>query len=59
MMVLFVSFETPHCKGNESEDIVTLLETVWMSTEKETQLQEAKGCMKYMEIRSRNDREHE
>jgi hypothetical protein len=24
--------ETPHCKGNESQDTVTLLETVLMST---------------------------
>jgi hypothetical protein len=35
-MVLSVSSETPHCKGNESQDIVTLLETVLMSTERET-----------------------
>jgi hypothetical protein len=31
-----VSSETPHCKGNESQDIVSLLETVLMSTERET-----------------------
>jgi hypothetical protein len=35
-MVLSVSSETPHCKGNESQDIVALLETVLMSTERET-----------------------
>jgi hypothetical protein len=34
-MVLPVSSETPHCKGNESQDIVTLLETVLMSTKRE------------------------
>jgi hypothetical protein len=32
-MVLFVSSETPHCKGNEIQDTVALLETVLMSTE--------------------------
>jgi hypothetical protein len=35
-MVLSVSFETPHGKGNESQDIVVLLETVVMLTERET-----------------------
>jgi hypothetical protein len=45
-MGLSVSSETPHYKGNESQDIVTLLETVLMSTERETRLQEAKGFMK-------------
>jgi hypothetical protein len=46
-MVFFsMSSETPHCKGNESQDIVSLLETVMMSTERETQIQEAKGFMK-------------
>jgi hypothetical protein len=34
--------ETPHCKGNESQDTIALLETVLMSTERETRLQEAK-----------------
>jgi hypothetical protein len=33
-MVLYVSSEAPHCKGNESQDTVALLETVLMSTEK-------------------------
>jgi uncharacterized protein involved in propanediol utilization len=56
---LYVSSETPHCKGNESQDIVSLLETVLMSTEREMRLQEAKGFMKSMEIRSGTDREHE
>jgi hypothetical protein len=41
-----VSSETPHCKGNESQDIVSLLEIVLMSTERETRLQEEKGFMK-------------
>jgi hypothetical protein len=31
-MVLLVSSETSHWKGNESQDTVTLLETVLMST---------------------------
>jgi hypothetical protein len=46
MVVFPVSSETPHCKGNESQDIVTLLETMLMSTERETRLQEAKGFLK-------------
>ena len=45
-MVLFVSSDAPHCKGNESQDTVSLLKTMMMLTEKETQLQEAKGFMK-------------
>jgi hypothetical protein len=45
-MVLPVSSETSHCKGNESQDTVTLLETVLMSTKRETRLQEAKGFVK-------------
>jgi hypothetical protein len=35
-MVLPVSSEMPHYKGNESQDTITLLETVLMSTERET-----------------------
>jgi hypothetical protein len=46
MMVLYVPFETPHYKGNESQDIVSLLGTVLMSTEREKRLQEEKGFMK-------------
>jgi hypothetical protein len=46
MMFLSVSFETPHCKGNESQYIVSLLETMLMSTERETPLQEENGFMK-------------
>jgi hypothetical protein len=42
-----VPSDTFHWKGNESQDIVTLLETVLMSTKRETRLQEAKGFMKY------------
>jgi hypothetical protein len=45
-MVLLVSSETPHCKGNESQDTVALLETVLMSKKRESRLQEAKGFMK-------------
>jgi hypothetical protein len=41
-MVLSVPSETPHCKGNESQDTFTHLETVLISTERETRLQEAK-----------------
>jgi hypothetical protein len=41
-----VSYETPHCKGNYIQDIVALLETVLMSTERETRLQESKDFMK-------------
>jgi hypothetical protein len=29
-MILSMSFKTPYCKGNESQDIVSLLETVLM-----------------------------
>jgi hypothetical protein len=35
-MVLSVSFETPHCKGNEIQDTIALMETMLMSTERET-----------------------
>jgi hypothetical protein len=35
-MVLSMLSETPHCKGNESQYIVALLETVSMSTRRET-----------------------
>jgi hypothetical protein len=35
-MVLYVSFETPPSKGNESQDIFALLETVLMLTERGT-----------------------
>jgi hypothetical protein len=45
-MVLPVPSETPHCKGNEIQDNVTLLETMLMSTKRETRLQEVKGFMK-------------
>jgi hypothetical protein len=45
-VVLPVSSKTSHWKGNESQDIVTLLETVLMSTKRGTRLQEAKGSMK-------------
>jgi hypothetical protein len=46
MMVLSMSSETPHYKGNESQDIVSLLETVLRSTERGIRLQEANGFMK-------------
>jgi hypothetical protein len=58
-MVLSMSSETRHCKGNESQDTTALLEMVLMSTEMETQLQEAKGFMKSVEIRSGTNRKHE
>jgi hypothetical protein len=45
-MVLSVLSKTPHCKGNESQDIVSLLETMLMSTKRETRLQEEKGLVK-------------
>jgi hypothetical protein len=45
-MVLSMSSETPRFKGNESQDNVSLLETIMMSTERETQLQEEKGFRK-------------
>jgi hypothetical protein len=51
--------ENPHCKGNESQDTATLLETVLTSKERETRLQEEKGFMKSTEMRSGTDREHE
>jgi hypothetical protein len=47
-MVLSVPSETPHGKGNESQDNVALLETILMSIEREMQLQESKGFMKSM-----------
>jgi hypothetical protein len=59
MMILYVSFKTPHCKGNESQDISALMETVLISTKRETQLQETKGFVKSIEMRSGTDREHE
>jgi hypothetical protein len=34
-MILSVSSETPHYEGNESQYIVSLLETVLVSTERE------------------------
>jgi hypothetical protein len=45
-MVLSVSSETSHFEGNESQDIVAHLETVLMSTERETRLREAEGFVK-------------
>jgi hypothetical protein len=42
-MVLFVPSETPHYKGNESQDVVALLETVLRSIGRERRLQEEKG----------------
>jgi hypothetical protein len=46
MMILYVPSETPHCGGNEIQDIISLLGTVMTSTEREMRLQEAKGFMK-------------
>jgi hypothetical protein len=47
-VVFPVSSETPHCKGNEIQDTIALLETMLMSTERETRLQEEKGFIKSM-----------
>jgi hypothetical protein len=58
-MVLSMSSKTPHCKDNESQDIVALLKIVLTSTEKETRLQEVEGFMKSTEMRSGTDRKHE
>jgi hypothetical protein len=44
-MGLPVSSETSHWKGNKSQDIVALLETVLMLTKRETRIQ-AKGFVK-------------
>jgi hypothetical protein len=45
-VVLPVPSETSHWKGNESQDTVSLLETVLMSTKRGTRLQEAKGFVR-------------
>jgi hypothetical protein len=45
-MGLPVPSETSHCKSNESQYTVALLETVLMSTKRETRLQEEKGFVK-------------
>jgi hypothetical protein len=58
-MFLSMSSETPHCKGNESQYNVAHLETMLMSIERATQLQDSKGFVKSIEIRSGTDREHE
>jgi hypothetical protein len=58
-MILYVPSKTPHCKGNVSQDTITLLETMLTSTERETRLQEEKGFIKSTEMRSGTDREHE
>jgi hypothetical protein len=44
--------ETPHCKGNESLDMVSLLETVLMSIERETRLCEVEGFIESTWIKS-------
>jgi hypothetical protein len=56
MMILSVPFENLHCKGNESEDTVSLLETVLVLTERDTRLQEAKGFVKSTEVISGMDK---
>jgi hypothetical protein len=58
MVVLSVPYETPHCKGNANQDTVALLETVLMSTEREMQLQEAKGLHEIHWMRSGTDEVH-
>jgi hypothetical protein len=45
-VVLPMPSETSHWKGNESQDNVSLLETVMMSTKRGTRLREAKSFMK-------------
>jgi hypothetical protein len=45
-VVLPMPPETSHWKGNESQDIVTLLEIVLMLTKRGTRLQEEKGFVK-------------
>jgi len=39
--------KTPHCKGNESQDTVSLMETVLMSTKRGTRFPKANGFVKY------------
>jgi hypothetical protein len=58
MMVLSVPSKTPHCKGNESQDTVALLETTLMSIEREMRLREAEGFMKATWTKSETDEEH-
>ena len=58
-MVIVVPYEYPHCKGNESQDIVVVLENVLMSTEKGDTTPRSKGLHEIHEIRSGTDREHE
>jgi hypothetical protein len=58
MMVIVVSSETPHCKGNESQDIISLTEIVLMSIGRETRLQEAKGLHEIHMIRSGTEEIH-
>jgi hypothetical protein len=45
-MVLSLPSKTPHCEGNESQDTVSLLETILMSIGREMRREEAKGFMK-------------
>jgi hypothetical protein len=54
-MILFVSYATLHCKGNESQYNVALLETVLMLTRRETRLQEVNGFMKSTKMISSTD----
>jgi hypothetical protein len=55
MVVLSVPSEMPHGKCNESQDTVTLLETVLMSTEGETRIREVEGFMKSIWTKSGTD----
>jgi hypothetical protein len=50
-----VPSESPHCKGNESQDMVALLEIVLMSTEREMRLREVEGFTKSTWIKSGTD----
>ena len=58
-MVFFsMSSETPHCKGNASQDTVALLETMLMSTERETRLREVEGFTESTWKKSGTDEVH-
>jgi hypothetical protein len=57
-MVLSVSYETRHCKGNESQDTITLLENVLMLTEKGDATPRSKGLHEIHWMRSGTDEKH-
>jgi hypothetical protein len=55
MVVFPVLSETPHYKGNESQDTITLLETMLMSIERETRLPEEGGFTESTRIKLGTD----